>query len=170
MLRVNGDAFVTDDPDLLDVLAGRRQPAVLATTRVQKCSPMRQGAHPLAHVELRTLPGPKRWPRREFHSAIGAEMGEFATTMGIDVSGLDRHHQRALRDDLVLTPVCLPVRAEAFNGHMEFMSPTDSMFLIAETRHPFHVGGLAFYEPPAGAGRDFVRELHEKRFTPTFSP
>ena len=43
------------------------------------------------------------------------------------------------------------------------MSPTDSMFLIAETReHPFHVGGLALYEPPAGADRDFVRELYEQ--------
>jgi diacylglycerol O-acyltransferase / wax synthase len=46
---------------------------------------------------------------------------------------------------------------------MELMSPTDSMFLIAETReHPFHVGGLALYEPPAGADRDFVRELYEQ--------
>ncbi|OMC30288.1 diacylglycerol O-acyltransferase [Mycobacterium sp. GA-1841] len=44
---------------------------------------------------------------------------------------------------------------------MELMSPTDSMFLIAETReHPFHVGGLALYEPPAGADREFARELH----------
>ena len=54
------------------------------------------------------------------------------------------------------------------------MSPTDSMFLIAETReHPFHVGGLALYEPPAGAGPDFVRELHESmaahtEFQPVF--
>ena len=46
---------------------------------------------------------------------------------------------------------------------MELLSPTDSMFLIAETReHPFHVGGLALYEPPAGADRDFVRELYEQ--------
>lgn len=50
----------------------------------------------------------------------------------------------------------------ALNVFMELMSPTDSMFLIAETReHPFHVGGLALYEPPAGADREFVRELHE---------
>ncbi|MGV0743111.1 WS/DGAT/MGAT family O-acyltransferase [Mycolicibacterium sp. XJ870] len=46
---------------------------------------------------------------------------------------------------------------------MQLMSPTDSMFLIAETReHPFHVGGLALYEPPRGAGADFVRELHQE--------
>ncbi|WP_441963508.1 WS/DGAT/MGAT family O-acyltransferase [Mycolicibacterium houstonense] len=55
---------------------------------------------------------------------------------------------------------------------MELMSPTDSMFLIAETReHPFHVGGLALYEPPAGAGREFVRELHEDMVSRTdFQP
>lgn len=55
---------------------------------------------------------------------------------------------------------------------MELMSPTDSMFLIAETReHPFHVGGLALYEPPAGAGREFVRELHEEMVSHTdFQP
>lgn len=48
-------------------------------------------------------------------------------------------------------------------GRMELMSPTDSMFLIAETReHPFHVGGLALYDPPDGAGREFVRELYEE--------
>ncbi|MCV7204980.1 wax ester/triacylglycerol synthase family O-acyltransferase [Mycolicibacterium peregrinum] len=51
---------------------------------------------------------------------------------------------------------------------MDLMSPTDSMFLIAETReHPFHVGGLALYEPPAGAGSDFVRELHEEMVAQT---
>lgn len=55
---------------------------------------------------------------------------------------------------------------------MELMSPTDSMFLIAETReHPFHVGGLALYEPPAGAGGEFVRELHEDMVSHTdFQP
>lgn len=55
---------------------------------------------------------------------------------------------------------------------MELMSPTDSMFLIAETReHPFHVGGLALYEPPAGAGGEFVRELHEEMVSHTdFQP
>lgn len=51
---------------------------------------------------------------------------------------------------------------------MDLMSPTDSMFLIAETReHPFHVGGLALYEPPAGADADFVRELHEEMVAQT---
>lgn len=55
---------------------------------------------------------------------------------------------------------------------MELMSPTDSMFLIAETReHPFHVGGLALYEPPPDAGPTFVRELYEEMITHTdFQP
>ncbi|MCW1821329.1 diacylglycerol O-acyltransferase [Mycolicibacterium conceptionense] len=55
---------------------------------------------------------------------------------------------------------------------MELMSPTDSMFLIAETReHPFHVGGLALYEPPDGAGREFVRELYDEMVAHTeFEP
>ncbi|AKS36060.1 WS/DGAT/MGAT family O-acyltransferase [Mycolicibacterium goodii] len=45
---------------------------------------------------------------------------------------------------------------------MQLMSPTDSMFLIAESReHPMHVGGLALYDPPQGAGPMFVRELYE---------
>ncbi|WP_166906950.1 wax ester/triacylglycerol synthase family O-acyltransferase [Mycobacterium sp. DL440] len=51
---------------------------------------------------------------------------------------------------------------------MELMSPTDSMFLIAETReHPFHVGGLALYEPPAGVGLEFMREFHEELLSHT---
>ncbi|MDV3123910.1 wax ester/triacylglycerol synthase family O-acyltransferase [Mycobacterium sp. 21AC1] len=55
---------------------------------------------------------------------------------------------------------------------MELMSPTDSMFLLAETReHPMHVGGLALYKPPQGAGRGFVRELYEEMVVHTdFQP
>ena len=43
---------------------------------------------------------------------------------------------------------------------MSFMPPTDSMFLLAESReHPMHVGGLQLYVPPDGAGPDFARDL-----------
>ena len=54
------------------------------------------------------------------------------------------------------------------------MSPTDSMFLFAETReHPLHVGGLSLYEPPEGAGPEFVRDFYDalvahQEFQPTF--
>jgi diacylglycerol O-acyltransferase len=57
---------------------------------------------------------------------------------------------------------------------MEFMSPLDSVFLMTESReHPMHVGGLQLFEPPAGAGPDFVREIHDalvanRDFQPTF--
>jgi diacylglycerol O-acyltransferase len=57
---------------------------------------------------------------------------------------------------------------------MELMAPTDSMFLVAETReHPMHVGGLSLFEPPEGAGPEFVREFHDQlvagqEFQPTF--
>ncbi|MCB0946010.1 MAG: wax ester/triacylglycerol synthase family O-acyltransferase, partial [Mycobacterium sp.] len=57
---------------------------------------------------------------------------------------------------------------------MELISPTDSMFLLAESReHPMHVGGLQLFEPPEGAGPDFVREIYESLITredvqPTF--
>ncbi|CAN5777523.1 wax ester/triacylglycerol synthase family O-acyltransferase [soil metagenome] len=52
------------------------------------------------------------------------------------------------------------------------MSPADSMFLLAESReHPFHVGGLQLFEPPEGAGPEFVRELYEGMVTQTdFQP
>ncbi|MBS9535758.1 wax ester/triacylglycerol synthase family O-acyltransferase [Mycobacterium sp. M1] len=44
---------------------------------------------------------------------------------------------------------------------MRLMSPTDSMFLLAESReHPMHVGGLMLFEPPAGAGPEFVGEMY----------
>ncbi|BBC68782.1 putative diacylglycerol O-acyltransferase tgs2 [Mycobacterium marinum] len=52
--------------------------------------------------------------------------------------------------------------------------PTDSMFLFVESReHPMHVGGLSLFEPPEGAGPDFVRNFYEAlvandEFQPTF--
>jgi diacylglycerol O-acyltransferase / wax synthase len=42
------------------------------------------------------------------------------------------------------------------------ISPTDSIFLLGESReHPMHVGGLQLFEPPAGAGPDFMRDAYE---------
>ena len=61
-----------------------------------------------------------------------------------------------------------------FNRRMELMAPTDSVFLIAESReHPMHVGGLSLFEPPEGAGPEFVREFTDAliandEFQPTF--
>ncbi|WP_284232961.1 WS/DGAT/MGAT family O-acyltransferase [Mycobacterium antarcticum] len=57
---------------------------------------------------------------------------------------------------------------------MKLISPTDSMFLIGESReHPMHVAGLQLFEPPEGASPDFVRDLYETiskndDFQPTF--
>lgn len=57
---------------------------------------------------------------------------------------------------------------------MELISPTDSIFLLTESReHPMHVGGLQLFEPPEDAGPEFVREIYEKLiaetdFQPTF--
>ena len=57
---------------------------------------------------------------------------------------------------------------------MKLISPTDSMFLIGESReHPMHVAGLQLFQPPEGSGPDFIRELHETivendDFQPTF--
>lgn len=54
------------------------------------------------------------------------------------------------------------------------MTPTDAVFLLGESReHPMHVGGLQLYEPPDGAGPEFVREFTEAlvandEFQPTF--
>ena len=43
------------------------------------------------------------------------------------------------------------------------MPVTDSMFLLAESReHPMHVGGLQLYQPPQGAGPDFVGDLYHR--------
>jgi diacylglycerol O-acyltransferase / wax synthase len=57
---------------------------------------------------------------------------------------------------------------------MDLMAPTDAIFLLGESReHPMHVGGLQLYEPPQGAGPDFVREYYdtlvaERDCQPTF--
>jgi len=57
---------------------------------------------------------------------------------------------------------------------MEFISPVDSMFLLAESReHPMHVGGLQLFEPPEGAGPDFLQQIYQDLITredvlPTF--
>ncbi len=54
------------------------------------------------------------------------------------------------------------------------MSPTDSVFLMTESReHPMHVGGLQLFQPPEGAGPEFVRETYDalvanRDFQPTF--
>jgi diacylglycerol O-acyltransferase len=45
---------------------------------------------------------------------------------------------------------------------MELISPVDAMFLLFETReHPMHVGGLQLFEPPEGAGAEFIGEIYE---------
>jgi diacylglycerol O-acyltransferase / wax synthase len=57
---------------------------------------------------------------------------------------------------------------------MKLISPTDSVFLIGESReHPMHVAGLALFEPPEGSGPDFVGDMHQamvanEDFQPTF--
>ncbi|MGV0838076.1 WS/DGAT/MGAT family O-acyltransferase [Mycolicibacterium thermoresistibile] len=58
---------------------------------------------------------------------------------------------------------------------MRLISPTDSIFLLAESReHPMHVAGLQLFEPPDGmSGPEFLRALHQKLaaaqdFNPTF--
>jgi len=60
------------------------------------------------------------------------------------------------------------------DGQMSFMPPTDSMFLLAESReHPMHVGSLQLFVPPEGSGPEYVRELLETfqaadNISPTF--
>ena len=45
---------------------------------------------------------------------------------------------------------------------MKLISPTDSMFLLAESReHPMHVGSLQLFEPPADAGPDYLRDSYD---------
>ncbi|MCV7103482.1 WS/DGAT/MGAT family O-acyltransferase [Mycobacterium palustre] len=57
---------------------------------------------------------------------------------------------------------------------MDLIAPTDAVFLLGESReHPMHVGGLQLYEPPDGAGPEFVREftdalVADDEFQPTF--
>lgn len=55
---------------------------------------------------------------------------------------------------------------------MPFMPPTDSMFLLVESReHPMHVGGLQLFVPPEGSGPEHVREMLESfRTSATVSP
>ena len=44
---------------------------------------------------------------------------------------------------------------------MQLISPTDSIFLLAESReHPMHVGCLMLFEPPTDADPGFVGELY----------
>ncbi|WP_368680659.1 wax ester/triacylglycerol synthase family O-acyltransferase (plasmid) [Rhodococcus opacus] len=46
------------------------------------------------------------------------------------------------------------------------MSPTDSLFLLGESReHPMHVGGLAVFTPPDGADAADVRAMFEDALT-----
>jgi diacylglycerol O-acyltransferase len=57
---------------------------------------------------------------------------------------------------------------------MDLMTPTDSVFLLTESReHPMHVGGLQLFAPPEGAGPDFAKEAYNalvanRDFQPTF--
>ncbi len=57
---------------------------------------------------------------------------------------------------------------------MELISPTDSMFLLAESReHPMHVGGLQLFEPPDDMGPEFLAQIYNDLLTyqdvqPTF--
>jgi WS/DGAT/MGAT family acyltransferase len=45
---------------------------------------------------------------------------------------------------------------------MKLMSPTDTLFLLAESReHPLHVAGLQLFTPPPGVGPEFVRETYD---------
>ncbi|WP_235535918.1 WS/DGAT/MGAT family O-acyltransferase [Nocardioides sp. Root190] len=54
------------------------------------------------------------------------------------------------------------------------IDPTSAAFLLAENRSmPMHVGGLQLFEPPAGAGPEYVREMFEsmrdtERIAPLF--
>jgi diacylglycerol O-acyltransferase len=66
------------------------------------------------------------------------------------------------------------IGGSALDELMELMSPLDSVFLTIESReHPMHVGGLQLFQPPEGAGPEFVREAHDqlvanRHFQPTF--
>jgi diacylglycerol O-acyltransferase len=43
------------------------------------------------------------------------------------------------------------------------MAPTDAMFLIPESREqPMHVGSLQLFQPPEGAGPDFITDLYRE--------
>ncbi|HEU0129594.1 MAG TPA: wax ester/triacylglycerol synthase family O-acyltransferase [Mycobacteriales bacterium] len=48
------------------------------------------------------------------------------------------------------------------------MPPTSSMFLVPETRdQPMHVGGLQLFEPPEGAGPDYISGLYREAIAAT---
>ena len=48
------------------------------------------------------------------------------------------------------------------------MSPTSSLFLVPESRdQPMHVGGLQLFEPPPGAGPDYLSDLYHEALTHT---
>jgi len=45
---------------------------------------------------------------------------------------------------------------------MQPIAPTDSLFLLGESReHPMHVGGLQLFKPPEGSGPEFLREIYD---------
>src|SRR4051794_15538049 len=51
---------------------------------------------------------------------------------------------------------------------MALMPPTDSMFLIPESREqPMHVGSLQLFELPEGADRSLIRETYEQLLATT---
>src|ERR1700712_3721270 len=46
------------------------------------------------------------------------------------------------------------------------MSPTSSLFLLAETReHPMHVGSLQLFQPPDGANHEDITAMFDKALT-----
>ncbi|TCP46857.1 WS/DGAT/MGAT family acyltransferase [Tamaricihabitans halophyticus] len=46
---------------------------------------------------------------------------------------------------------------------MELMPPTESVFLLGESReHPMHVGGLQLFRKPEGAGPDYLSEVYQE--------
>lgn len=46
---------------------------------------------------------------------------------------------------------------------MELISPLDAMFLLSESReHPMHVAGLQLFEPPEGAGPEYLRDVYQQ--------
>jgi WS/DGAT/MGAT family acyltransferase len=57
---------------------------------------------------------------------------------------------------------------------MEFISPVDALFLVAESReHPMHVGSLSIFDPVDGCGPEFARRAYaalaaDEAFHPMF--
>ena len=46
---------------------------------------------------------------------------------------------------------------------MELIAPLDAVFLLGESReHPMHVAGLQVFEPPEGAGGDYLRDIYQE--------